>query len=401
MPDHPTDDVFEHGHPNPDSPLDEPLAESAAQDCDAKPEETDVRAVATEARFGDTEVSPRDEVAEQFPLEPLNAYIDQDGLPTIGDVQLSTAAPFDREHLVCLEDDREYVEVFSQDLNDRTFDCPELLYRALKDLNAPSLAPGFAALRSKWDDAGVARERRRFGANTLALARQALADLEARTRAADASEAALTVASEKVAAARAQATALTVVPWSAPTEDFTSRTNALRAQVDRLDLAARAVMEAERALNEARGGLTPRPTAEEVTTATAALAKAEKEQLVERYGLAFVNADGGDALLLVRMKRERCKNYKRQVMPNDDQPDENALGHRIYFRNCLARRSVGGALMTLRDEGVYACDYRDPPDYESVRIHLDERDRAAIERGTKGIEMVDLFNIKPKPKEAL
>ena len=288
MPDHPTDDIFEHGHPNPDSPLDEPLAESQAQDCDAKPEETDTHAVATEARFGDTEVSPRDEVAEQFPLEPLNAYIDQDGLPTIGDVQLSTAAPFDREHLVCLEDDREYIEVFSEDLHGVGYvllGCPELLYRALKGLNEPT--PGIAVLRSKWTNVGEAVECRRFN----------------------------------------------------------------------------------------------------------------PEDVVERWGKKFVKVEDGN-LLLVRPVRERCKNYMRQVMPNDDQPDENALGHRIYFRNCLARRSVGGALMTLRDEGVYACDYRDPPDAESVRIHLDERDRAAIERGTKGIEMVDLFNIKPKPKEA-
>lgn len=77
----------------------------------------------------------------------------------------------------------------------------------------------------------------------------------------------------------------------------------------------------------------------------------------------------------VRPIRERCKYYQRQVFSNDAVPDPKAPGHKIVFRNCTIRRSVGGAYMSLRDEAVYACDYRSPPDPKSVERHIDGPDR--------------------------
>lgn len=80
----------------------------------------------------------------------------------------------------------------------------------------------------------------------------------------------------------------------------------------------------------------------------------------------------------VRPIRARCVYYMRQVLSNDAVPDPDELGHKIVFRNCTARRSIGGAFMSLRDEAVYACDYRDPPDPASTEKHLDGPDRERL-----------------------
>jgi hypothetical protein len=88
--------------------------------------------------------------------------------------------------------------------------------------------------------------------------------------------------------------------------------------------------------------------------------------------------------VVVRPKRERCTHYCCQVLNNDEQTDPTQPGHRLIFRNCAARRSVGGALMSLRDQAVYSCDYRSPPDertqrvfaeQESVRLHGDAHEK--------------------------
>jgi hypothetical protein len=96
--------------------------------------------------------------------------------------------------------------------------------------------------------------------------------------------------------------------------------------------------------------------------------------------------------VLLRPKRERCVHYKRQVFVNDDVPNPADLGHRIIFRNCGARRSVGGALMSLRDEGIYACDYRSPPDPATSERYLDGPDRAHV-RSNAHLKHLPLFNL--------
>jgi hypothetical protein len=88
------------------------------------------------------------------------------------------------------------------------------------------------------------------------------------------------------------------------------------------------------------------------------------DEVEERWGHDFVEVAGD--LVPVRMRRERCVHYKRQVFSNDEISDPNAFGHRIVFRNCQARRSNGGAYLSLRDEGIYSCDYRSPADAPSV-----------------------------------
>lgn len=103
-----------------------------------------------------------------------------------------------------------------------------------------------------------------------------------------------------------------------------------------------------------------------------------RDNVEERFGHMFVIAAEADLWLPVRPIRERCRYYKRQNMANDDAPTPGDFGHHIVFRNCTMRRSVGGAFMTLRDEAVYACDYRSPPEPASVHKYLDERDRQKL-----------------------
>lgn len=100
----------------------------------------------------------------------------------------------------------------------------------------------------------------------------------------------------------------------------------------------------------------------------------------------------GDELVPVRMRRERCRFWMRQVMANDDQPEPTEPGHLIRYSNCAARRSVGGALMSMRDEAMYACDYRDPYDPETAEKYLDKFDRNRL-NGRKHLEMIRPFNL--------
>jgi len=95
-------------------------------------------------------------------------------------------------------------------------------------------------------------------------------------------------------------------------------------------------------------------------------------------------------IIPVRPLRPVCEHYKRQLFNNDDQPDPNKPGHRILFRNCTARRSVGGAFLSLRDQAVYACEHRTPADPTSTAL-LDAIDDKAL---TEVVEEVPLFNLR-------
>lgn len=109
-----------------------------------------------------------------------------------------------------------------------------------------------------------------------------------------------------------------------------------------------------------------------------------------RFGIPVVE-DQGESVP-VRMKRERCKHFMRQVMANDDVPNPNEPGHLLRFYNCMARKSVGGAYMTLRDEAVYACDYRNPVDPGSAEKYLEAFDRKRL--GSKlHLELIRPFNL--------
>jgi len=242
------------------------------------------------------EISIRDELAEQFPVETINVGVDpDDGLPTPMDASdaIAIAPGFGPDTVVCIEDEREYVECFSDEELPRGARLPQVvdaaLYpadyeprRARKGLaiEPPTPAQGFVVLRSQYDDDGQRVERRRF----------------------------------------------------------------------------------------------------------------EPSRVIEKWGAKFVETVGG--LLLVKPRRERCEHYTRMVFANDDpafKPGE--FGHQVLYRNCTRRRSVGGALMSVQDQAVYACEHRDPPDFVSVERFLDGPDRKRI--ATK-VEQVSLFNLKEK-----
>jgi hypothetical protein len=115
------------------------------------------------------------------------------------------------------------------------------------------------------------------------------------------------------------------------------------------------------------------------------------DDVTEKFGVHVVEAEG--VTVPVRMKRERCVHFKRQIMANDDKPNPAEFGHFIRFYNCTARKSVGGAYMTLRDEAMYACDYRSPVDTASTEQYLDAWDRERL-NSKRHLELVRPFNLK-------
>ncbi len=120
----------------------------------------------------------------------------------------------------------------------------------------------------------------------------------------------------------------------------------------------------------------------------------EDSKVYHRYGLSMVVEKvplGSSSIpcVFVRPIRERCKFYKRQVFALDGTKLGDD-GHFLVFRNCTMRRSVGGAFLSLRDEAVYACDYRDPPDMRSVKKYLDDKDNAKL-KNRPDLTLVPMF----------
>jgi hypothetical protein len=241
----------------------------------------------------DIEYSLSLELLEQFPVEPIVVGISpDDGLPVPMDGvhSLPVVPNFGPDTVVCIEDTRQYVEVFQgEDFEiDETVDFPAAVQKAMfpstrfrsRENSDVSPSNEYCPLASKYDESGKERQRATFSS-------------------------------------------------------------------DRVE---------------------------------------------ERWGAKFVFADG--KYMLVRPIRERCKHYKRMVFANDDttfKPGE--FGHQVLYRNCMARRSVGGALMSVNNEAVYACDHREPFHKPSVDKYLDGPDR---ERTIKKVEMVPLFNLEEK-----
>ena len=201
----------------------------------------------------DSEFQGSDEVHESFPIEPIRAFIDVDGLPNFAmpTPEQTEAIPFAYETVICVEDDRAYVEVFEEEVVARGWQ------HRRDGLGVP---PGTdhlieVELRSRFARDGVEHERRSY-----------------------------------------------------------------------------------------------------------------KPEDVHRLWDTDLIKMGESSWLPVRMRRERCKFYKRQVFSNDEVPNPEEFGHKIVFRNCSARRSNGGAFLSLRDEGIYSCDYRLPFDAPSVGV---------------------------------
>jgi hypothetical protein len=110
------------------------------------------------------------------------------------------------------------------------------------------------------------------------------------------------------------------------------------------------------------------------------------------WGLTFGVMDTGE-LVPCRAVRERCRFFKRQLLGNDDEADKSKPGGKIGFRNCERRRSVGGAFLSLANEAVFACDYREPPDPVSVERWLDSRDREILNENPHD-KLVPLFGLE-------
>lgn len=219
------------------------------------------------------EFGVRDELAEQFPLETIAVGVSaDDGLPTPMDAGAMALAPsFGPDSVVCIEDEREFVECFAGEESEQWLGVPP----------GPQSA-AYLPLRSRYDADGQEVERRRFS----------------------------------------------------------------------------------------------------------------PERVLRKWGVEFVQTEEG--LLRVRARRPRCQNYRRMVFANDDPTfKQGEFGHQVLYRNCTARRSVGGALMSVQDEAVYACEHRSPPDLVSVERFLDAPDR---KRAATKVEMVALFNIKSEEK---
>jgi hypothetical protein len=110
------------------------------------------------------------------------------------------------------------------------------------------------------------------------------------------------------------------------------------------------------------------------------------------WGEKFCTLESGE-LVVVRPVRERCRFFKRQLLGNDDEADKDKPGGKIGFKNCERRRSVGGAFLSLANEAVFACDYRDPPDRASVERWLDSHERKILETNPHGT-LVPIFNLE-------
>ncbi|NBT36072.1 MAG: hypothetical protein EBT03_11150 [Betaproteobacteria bacterium] len=264
---------------------DEPLAEVDAEGCQVTGDECEFSAAERDGTAPESEFSLREEIFETFkPVTEIVVDSPFDGMPVPANERhdLAKAHPFTRETIVCVEDDTEYVELFTEELQAR----------------------GWVEKRGLWG---------------LGSARLFLSGDVKNTMPADA--------------------------ISQYSEDGSKRE---RRSFD-------------------------------------------SQNVVDRFGASVVLQDG--KCIPVRMKRERCVHWRRQVMANDDQPEPTEPGHLIRYSNCAARRSVGGALMTMRDEAMYACDYRDPYDPLTAEKYLDKFDRERL-NSKRHLELIRPFNLK-------
>lgn len=105
----------------------------------------------------------------------------------------------------------------------------------------------------------------------------------------------------------------------------------------------------------------------------------QPDQIVKRWGQTFVEDAENDVLIAVRPIRERCRFYAQQHFATDEQPDPSEPGHNVFYRFCThpARRSIGGASLSLGNQAIYGCDLRDPHDEPSLAF-MREADRKRL-----------------------
>ena len=243
-----------------------PDEDAGPDQCEASPRRCDFRQGERMSGPTDAQFSMTDQLHDEFPIEPIPVVMAEDGLPkpVTSDPQDATAIPFTYETQLCIEDDREYIELTKEDLWAREWDL----------LDAPRGEP------STW----------------------------------------LTPKGTRIQGV------------------------CVRSRFD------------EDGLFQALSAYKP-------------------EEVEERWGHHFIKDDEG--WRPVRPRRERCKHYFRQVFSNDSQKDPALPMHQIVFRLCKARRSNGGAYMSLSNEAVYVCDVREPFDVPTSRLQ-DRKDKKKL-----------------------
>lgn len=255
MKDHELDDPQNDGM-DPDGP-------SAAQDSECSPVRAQFQPGERVADASESDFSAFEDLHGSFPIEQIPVGLAADGLPVPieADPQDALAVPFTEDTVLCIEDEREYVEIFIEELAERGF-CRNWFsgwHKPTEWGKGLSFEPV-----SMWKQDGTRLSRRRY----------------------------------------------------------------------------------------------------------------DPAQVKEAFGVQYV-LDLRGRPVPVRPRRERCKHYCRQVLSNDLQKDPAQPGHQIVFRVCTARRSNGGAYMSVSNEAVYACDVRNPFDSESS-ARQDDKDRQKL-----------------------
>lgn len=265
----------------------EPLEEVGPEGCDAAVEQCDSEPEA-DAPPEECDFSAKEELVDEMPIEPIPVIRDpQDGLPKPVDGDECFAPPFTHEHVVCIEDARQYVEMFVGELLDAGG-----WRHVLQEQSGTGLDTGIGRLRDSRSWVLCHDDDRTDDAVMLGPL------LYARDRYHD---------------------------------DGSERTRE----------------------------------------------RYEPQRIKELWG-QLCCVLGQDTFRPVRPIRPVCEFYRRQCFNNDAERDPTAPGGRINFTHCIKRRSVGGAFMSLKDQAVFACDHRDPPDERTRRIHLDGFDERRL-----------------------
>lgn len=83
-------------------------------------------------------------------------------------------------------------------------------------------------------------------------------------------------------------------------------------------------------------------------------------------------------IVAVEPIRPACKHYARQMCDVQDDPD-----FRFIARLCTLRKTDDGEYLSLRDSQIFACELREPRDYEGSTRALDLFDDAQIAANRK------------------
>lgn len=327
----------------------EPLEEVHAEGCGTKPASAQIRAGERDGKAHEAQYRPMDEIDDQYVPQTIRmAMSEVDGLPVpVGDdTQFAFAPAFTPDNVICIEDTSSYVEVFEEDLRpeERVF---------IERMNAPR----HRTIR-----------RTAFFGSVIAILVWAC------------------------------------VPAGGATTVYAALLTTGMVLAGLWEAHRRSRLVGARSRYDANAGVHSGDGAFKFDS--------DRAYSIDGVWLARVDASRDPTApqaskpvpvpfqrVVVRPVRERCKHYKRQMFSNDDQPDVNTPGHYIVFRNCTVRRSVGGAFMSVSNEAVYGCDYRDPP-CPGSSSRIDKADENILRQGAER-QMVPLFNLRVlRPEEA-